>query len=161
MTTSVDFVLIGIGATLCIDLWALLLRKAFDVRSLDYCLLGRWVLHMPQGRIKHERIASSPPKAHECPIGWMAHYSIGVAFAALFLALMPDEWLARPTLLPALLFGAITVMVPWFSMQPAFGMGLAASRTPNPSAARFKSLTTHAVFGAGLFLAAHLVNAVR
>jgi hypothetical protein len=52
-------------------------------------------------------------------------------------------------------------VVPWFTMQPAFGMGIAASRTRTPAAARVKSLTTHAIFGVALFLTAYLLNTVR
>ena len=156
-----ESVVTGIVATLCIDLWALLLRVTLDVRSLDYCLLGRWVLHMAEGRVMHRGIASSPARPHECTIGWIAHYSIGAAFGVLFIGVMGEAWQSRPTLLSALVFGVITVMVPWFTMQPAFGLGIAASRTRNPAASRVKSLTTHAIFGAGLFLAAKLLNAVR
>ena len=150
----VEFMVIGIGATLCIDLWALFLRAALGVRSLDYCLLGRWLLHMPEGRFRHDSIAMSAAKRHECWIGWIAHYSIGVTFAALFIAAMPDGWLARPTFLPALVFGVVTVVVPWFTMQPGFGLGVAASRSEAPTIARLRSLATHAIFGAGLYVSA-------
>jgi hypothetical protein len=153
----VESVAIGIGATLAIDLWALFVRTVFGVESLDFRLLGRWVLHMPAGRIMHDNIATSAAKAHECGIGWMAHYSIGVAFAVLFVALMPDAWLDRPTLLPALGFGIVTVAAPFFALQPAFGLGVASSRTKNPMAARLRSLSTHAVFGAGLYVSAYLL----
>jgi hypothetical protein len=37
-------------------------------------------------------------------------------------------------------------------MQPAFGFGVAASKTPNPAQARLRSLMNHAVFGFGLYL---------
>ena len=154
-------VLVGAGATFCIDLWALLLKKAFGVRSLDYCMLGRWVLHMPNGTFAHESIGASQAKAHECKVGWAAHYSIGIAFAVMFVLLVRDGWMDRPTLLPALLFGLATVAVPFFTMQPAFGLGIAASRTKNPGAARVKSLMTHTVFGAGLFASAILLEIVR
>jgi hypothetical protein len=46
------------------------------------------------------------------------------------------------------------VVFPLFIMQPSFGLGIAASRTPNPMQARLKSLATHTVFGAGLYLCA-------
>ncbi|HEY0994398.1 MAG TPA: DUF2938 domain-containing protein [Gemmatimonadaceae bacterium] len=144
-------VLIGAGATLGIDLWALLLRRALGVASLDYCMLGRWVLHMPRGRFVHAGIAKSPAMPFECAAGWSAHYGIGIAFALTFLLVAPSGWLARPTLLPALVFGVATVLVPFFTLQPAFGLGIAASRTPSPWKARLKSLGTHAVFGAGLW----------
>ena len=150
--------LIGLGATLFIDLWALFLRHAFNVRSLDYCLLGRWVLHMPEGRIVHESIAASQAKPHECKVGWTAHYTIGVAFGLTFVLLAPESWLERPTLVPALAFGVATVVVPFFTMQPAFGLGVAASRAPSPNRARLKSLMTHTVFGMGLYVWAYLLS---
>jgi hypothetical protein len=142
---------IGVGATLSIDLWALLLRRAFGVRSLDYCLLGRWVLHMPEGRLLHENIAAARAKPHECPVGWTAHYTIGVAFALVFAIVAGQGWMEDPTLLPALGFGVATVIVPFLTLQPAFGFGIAAARTPRPNRARLKSLMTHTVFGAGLY----------
>ena len=75
---------IGLGATLLIDLWALVLQRVFGVQSLNYCFLGRWVLHIPAGRFAHENIAKSPAKPHECTMGWVVHYSIGATFAAVF-----------------------------------------------------------------------------
>jgi Protein of unknown function (DUF2938) len=39
-------------------------------------------------------------------------------------------------------------------MQPSLGLGVAASRTPNPTQARLKSLMTHSVFGVGLYVCA-------
>lgn len=156
-----EAVLIGIGATLAIDLWALVLRRAFSVRSLDYCLLGRWVLHIPRGVVRHANIAAAARQPHECKVGWTTHYLIGTTFALLFVLLVSEGWLARPTLLPALAFGAATVVVPFFTMQPSFGLGIAASKTPHPNRARLKSLMTHTVFGVGLYVSATLFNAIR
>jgi hypothetical protein len=52
--------------------------------------------------------------------------------------------------------------VPFFVMQPAFGAGVAASKTPRPAQARLRSLMTHGVFGVGLYAGAWLVSlAVR
>jgi hypothetical protein len=153
-------VLIGLGATLFIDLWALFLRRAFSVRSLDYCLLGRWVLYMPQGTIVHDNIAATPAKPHECKVGWTAHYLIGTGLGLVFVLLASEAWLARPTLLPALAFGIATVLVPFLTLQPSFGLGIAASKTPHPNKARLKSLMTHTVFGVGLYAWAYLLSRV-
>ena len=76
----VEAVLIGLGATLLIDLWALFLRRAFSIPSLNYCLLGRWVLYIPEGKIVHESINATPQKPHECTVGWITHYPIGTAW---------------------------------------------------------------------------------
>ena len=142
---------IGIGATLIMDLWNLLLNRAFGIPSLNYCLLGRWLRHMPSGIFRHANINAAPQKSAECTVGWFAHYSIGVAFALVFVFLVSREWLARPTLVPALLYGIATIVFPFFLMQPSLGFGIASSRAANPTQARLKSLATHTVFGVGLY----------
>jgi hypothetical protein len=145
-------VAIGLGATLVMDLWNLFLKRSFGIPSRNYCLLGRWVWHVPQGRVRHAAIAAAPQQPHECTVGWIAHYTIGVVFAIVFVAFSAGEWLARPTVLPALLYGVGTVVFPLFIMQPSLGLGIASSRTPNPTQARLKSLMTHAAFGIGLYV---------
>jgi hypothetical protein len=153
-------VAIGIGATLLMDLWNLFLKRMFRLPSLDYCLLGRWLCHMPEGTFRHASIANAPEKPFECTVGRIAHYTIGVVFALVFVALVSGGWLVRPTLTPALLYGIGTVVFPFFIMQPSFGLGIAASRTSNPTQARLKSVATHTVFGVGLYVCALGVNYV-
>ncbi|HET6798202.1 MAG TPA: DUF2938 domain-containing protein [Gemmatimonadales bacterium] len=152
--TILGVIAIGVGATLLMDLWNLLLKRGFSIPSLNYCLLGRWVSYMPSGTFRHSSIAAAPPKPFECTVGWMAHYTIGIGLALGFVSLISGDWLARPTLLPAVLFGIGTVVFPYFILQPSLGFGVAASRTPNPTQARLKSLVTHLVFGLGLYLSA-------
>jgi hypothetical protein len=152
---------IGLGATLIMDLWNLFLKRAFRMPSLNYCLLGRWVSHMPSGTLRHASIAAAPKKPHECTVGWVAHYSIGVVLALVFVLFVSGEWIARPTALPALLFGIATVVFPFFILQPSLGLGIASSRTPNPMQARLKSLATHTVFGVGLYVCGLAVSYVH
>jgi len=144
---------IGIGATLIMDLWNLFLKRAFGIQSLNLCLLGRWLRHMPGGTFRHASITAAPQKRFECTVGWIAHYTIGVVFALVLVLASPD-WLARPSLMLALLYGIATVVFPFFILQPSLGLGIAASGTPNPMQARLKSLATHTVFGIGLYLCA-------
>jgi hypothetical protein len=56
--------------------------------------------------------------------------------------------------------GIGTVPIPYFIMQPALGLGIAAAKTPHPNQARLKSLVTHTVFGVGLYLSALPVSYV-
>jgi hypothetical protein len=154
----ISAVLIGLGATLTTDLWALLLKHVFKIAAPNYCLVGRWLLTMPEGTFRHSNIATAPEKSAECPVGWIAHYMIGITFAAAFVALAGNNWLQHPTLLPAILFGIVTVVMPFFIMHPAFGLGFAASKTPNPAQARFRSLMNHAMFGFGLYLFGSWIN---
>src|SRR6187431_3726097 len=145
-------IVIGIGATLVMDLWNLFLKRTFDIQSLNYCLLGRWLRHMPSGTFRHASIGAARQQPFECTVGWIAHYSIGVMLALVFVALVSSEWLARPTLLPVLSYGLGTVVFPFFVLQPSLGLGVASSRAPNPMQARLKSLMTHTVFGVELYV---------
>ncbi|HEE0339989.1 TPA: DUF2938 family protein, partial [Serratia marcescens] len=101
----VRILLTGAGATLCMDLWALLLKRRFDIPSLDYALVGRWFLGMFDGRWFHATIVTAPPRRGEREIGWILHYAIGIAFAFIPLGLAGSEWYAAPEPLIALLSG--------------------------------------------------------
>lgn len=154
LTGATHAVTVGLGATLFMDLWALLMQRAIGLRSADYCLVGRWFCHMPGGVFSHANIADAASKRFECAVGWSAHYAIGVLYALLFVCLATDAWLAAPSVLPALLFGVVTVLVPFLIMQPAFGLGIAAAKAPSPSQARLRSLMAHTSFGLGLYVVA-------
>jgi len=136
------------------DIWALFLKHAFSIPSPNYCLVGRWLRYMPEGTFMHASIAAAPEKHAECTVGWVAHYVIGTVYALVFVAFVSVSWLARPTLLPAVFFGIGSVLVPCLIMQPSFGLGIAASTTPNPMQARLRTLMAHTVFGVGLYVCA-------
>lgn len=147
---------VGLGATLILDLWGLSLKRIFNIPSPNYCLVGRWIRHMP-GTFRHRSIAAAPRLPLECAVGWTVHYAIGACFA-LTLVLLAPSWLEQPTPVPALLMGVATVIFPFFVMQPSFGLGIASSKAPNPAQARLRSLLTHTVFGIGLYLSALALN---
>ena len=145
---------IGAGATLATDLWTMARARLFGVPAPDWGLVGRWFGHMARGRFRHERIAAARPVHGERLIGWTAHYLIGIAFAAVLLAVFGLDWARAPTLAPALAVGLGSVAAPFLVMQPAMGAGIAASRTPCPPVARIRSVMNHLVFGAGLYATA-------
>lgn len=149
---------IGVGASLLMDLWNLLLKLTFGIPSLNYCLLGRWLRHMPSGTLRHASISAARPMRLECLFGWVAHYTIGAGLGVGFLFVVSGALLAQPAFWPALLWGIGTVVFPMFVMQPALGLGIAASKTAHPTQARAKSLATHAVFGVGLYCCATALN---
>ncbi|MCP8467049.1 DUF2938 domain-containing protein [Pseudomonas sp. ZM23] len=151
---------IGIAATLLMDGWAMLRRRLLGMPSLDYAMVGRWVGHMPRGRFRHAAIGKAAAVTGERALGWLVHYLTGIVFALAFVMLAGESWLNRPTLAPALLFGLVTVAMPFLLMQPAFGLGIAAAKTAAPARARLHSLLTHAVFGLGLYLGAQALVAL-
>lgn len=151
---------IGLGATAFMDACGLLLRRTMAIPLPNFRLVGRWVCCMPQGHFRHDNIAAVPQQRGEHAIGWTVHYLVGIAFALILVMATSGEWVRRPSLLIAAAFGVATVAIPFFVMQPAMGMGVAAARSPNPAKARLGSLRNHLIFGIGLYMAAMLlVNA--
>ena len=144
----------GVGATLVMDVWAIVLKRVFGVPSLNYAMVGRWLGSMREGRFRHDNIARSPSVAGEGAIGWAAHYGIGIIFAALLLIACGQDWARQPTVGPAVAAGILTVAAPFLVMQPGMGLGVAASKMPKPNVARLRSIATHVIFGLGLYASA-------
>lgn len=152
-------VLIGVTATALADLWALFQQRVLGMQGPNWALVGRWVGYMPRGQFCHDSIAKAQALSGERVLGWSTHYLIGIGFAALLLVITGLDWAHHPTLLPALALGVATVLAPFLIMQPGMGAGIAASKTPNPLAARARSLLAHTVFGVALYLAGLLWSA--
>jgi hypothetical protein len=150
-------VLIGIGATAVMDLWQIVL-KILKIPTLNFALIGRWVGHIYRGKWFHDGIAKAEPIKNELVIGWLTHYGIGVVFAGLLVSIFGSEWARNPTFIPAVAIGITTVVAPLFIMQPAFGSGIAFSKTTTPLRSCMKSVVNHTVFGCGLYIAAALLT---
>ena len=159
IATAIAVVAIGVGATAVHDAWTWL-RRAFGVAPPDWARVGRWIAWLPRGRFVHAPIAATAPVRGERVVGWLAHYAIGIAFAGVLVAFAGPGWLRAPTPGAALLTGFATALAPFLLLQPGFGAGLFARLAPQPWRARFHTLAAHAVFGAGLFLAALAWRAV-
>lgn len=154
----------GIGATLVMDAWSGL-QRCLGVPTLDYALLGRWAGYLGQRRdgrgAGSASIRDRMPLPYERSLGWTLHYLIGIVFAAGLIVIEGVAWLQQPAWQPALLWGLATVAAPFLVLQPAMGAGIAASRTAAPWKNRWRSLVTHAVFGAGLYVSAMALAWVR
>lgn len=153
-------ILIGVCATAFLDLWSAARTFVFGTPAPDYALVGRWLAHLTRGRLFHDAISRAAPVRGEHLIGWIAHYLTGIAFAAVLLVGWGPGWAREPTLIPALIVGIGSVVAPFLLMQPCMGAGFFARRTPDPAAARRRSLATHAVFGLGLYAAGWAVPAI-
>lgn len=152
-------VLIGVGATVVMDLWANV-QKRMGMATLNYAMVGRWAGHLCRGKVAHTHIGQAAPIVGEGALGWIIHYVVGIMFAALLVGVSGVGWLHDPAWLPAVAVGISTVVLPFFVMQPAMGAGIAASRTPRPWQNRLRSLLAHAIFGSGLYLSAVLLTQV-
>ncbi|WJZ02570.1 hypothetical protein CFREI_06415 [Corynebacterium freiburgense] len=142
------------------DIAAEAIRQTTNVPPLNLDFVGRWVIGLKDGKLAHDSIAAAPAYPTERAVGIASHYLIGMGFAGMFDFLLP-QWSKNPKLGLSVLLGLSTTVAPWFIMQPAFGLGVAASKTPKPGVAMFRSLRAHASYGAGLYIGAQLLRAAR
>ncbi len=119
---------------------------------------GRWVGHLPRGRLAHDDIALAEPIPNERTIGWVFHYAVGILFAAVLVAIWGFGWVRNPTFGPALIVGLVTVGCGWFILQPGMGAGIAASKKPNANRIRLMNILGHVVFAIGLYGTALLIR---
>ncbi|MDO3665960.1 DUF2938 domain-containing protein [Acinetobacter higginsii] len=147
---------LGVGATIMMDLWLLLLKR-LHLPSLNFGFLGRWVGWIFRGKFIHASIAQSLAIRQEYALGWLAHYSVGILFAFSFVLIVGETWLLQPQFTSALIFGVITALIPFFVMQPAMGAGIASTKTTQPLQNCLRSLMNHTIFGCGLYLSAQLL----
>jgi len=150
----------GIFATIAIDLWALILKHGFKQQTTDWGMAGRWFAHLPRGKFIHRPISKTEAVNNERLIGWTVHYIIGVIYAWMYIVIINNALSLQPTLSSAVIFGVVTVVAPWFIMQPGFGMGIMARYTPNPNIKRLLSLSVHTIFGAALFVGWRIANEI-
>ena len=149
--TIMRILFVGMAATLIMDVSALIQARVLGVASADYGLVGRWLGHMVDGQFRHASIKAAPRVRNERLVGWVFHYITGCVFAMALVGVQGVAWLCNPSLVPALMAGLISVTAPFLIMQPAFGFGIAASKTPAPKVARRRSVIAHLTFGVGLF----------
>jgi hypothetical protein len=150
-------VLVGVGATAIMDAWLMLLKR-MGVQTLNFAFIGRWAGHLFRGTFAHPSIGKAQSIPGELALGWLTHYAVGIAFAGLLVGLYGAAWMQTPSVLPALAVGICTAAAPLFVMQPAMGLGFAASKTPAPVKSCLRSITNHTVFGLGLYLSAVVIE---
>jgi hypothetical protein len=151
-------VAIGVGATVLMDLWAILLHKFFGENLPNWAPVGRWFWHLKEGRVFHDDIGKAAPYAHELALGWIGHYVVGILYGVILVIFAGATWLSDPTFLPAWILGIVTVGAGWFLLQPGLGIGWAASKTPNPTKVRLLNLVAHTVFAVGLWGTALIIR---
>ena len=158
MGLLVKGVVVGFGATVLMDVWAILLWKAFGQSRPNWAPVGRWFWHLKNGVVFHDDIGKAEPYAHELALGWLSHYAVGILYGVILALIVGDGWFAAPTFLPAWILGIVTVGAGWFLFQPGLGIGVAASKLPNANKVRVLNLVSHTVFALGLFGTALLMR---
>ncbi len=151
-------IVIGFGATVLMDIWAIILSFFPGQSRPNWGPVGRWVWHLGRGRVFHDSIGAAEPYAAETALGWIFHYLVGILYGVILVLLVGPHWLAHPSFWPAWIWAIVTIAAGWFLLQPGLGLGWAGSRTPNPTRTRALGLIAHTVFGFGLYASALLIG---
>ncbi|MCA0941206.1 DUF2938 domain-containing protein [Salipiger pacificus] len=148
----------GLGGTVAMDLWALLLHLVLGTPRPAWRNQGRWVVRALGGNVFHDDITATPPIPNESAVGWSFHYAVGIAYGVIFVILAGEGWLEEPGFAPLWLFALVTIGAGWFLMHPGMGLGWALSKTPTPWKGRALGLLAHTVFGLGMWAVALLAT---
>ena len=153
MIFFVEMVLMGVVATLFMDLMAVRLAKMKIIHPpIGPDAVGRWTLYMFRGKFIHKDIHKTPALNNEKSVALLSHYLIGIALAGIYLLLELKAPTIRHQLWMPLLFGIATVLLPWLWLYPSMGFGFLASKTPRKSPYIITSLVNHTNFGLGFVI---------
>ena len=156
-----DIVIAGVVATALLDLWQQCLRWVAGLPPTNWSLVGRWAREAARGHLFPGVVAQLPARPGERALGWIVHYVVGVLYGLVYVGGLHGMGGMQPGLVNGLVFGALSVVVPWFFFMPAMGAGLLARHAPRPALACMLALVAHTVFGLGLALGALAAQGLR
>jgi len=151
MEVVIKIVAIGIFATVIMDIWATFSNRILKFPRTNWAMVGRWLGHIPNGKFIHKPISSSPEIKYENILGWAFHYFVGVIYAAFYVVMVIWAFEGNSWLLNAWFFGLVTILSPWFILQPALGLGICAVKAAKPNMVRLQNFAIHSIFGIALY----------
>jgi hypothetical protein len=101
--------------------------------------------------IFNQNLDHENPVRYELQIGWAFHYWVAIIYGFVYYFLLAVFDILDTSILSGLIFGLISVIVPWFFYLPVTGKGFMGKKTPNPTLTILLSTSSHVVVG--VFLA--------
>jgi len=143
-------VIIGIVSCVVMDLWQRLLKLLYSINPSDWSVVGRWfVLVVSDRQIYNPTIDQVAPIKNELMIGWIVHYSVAILYSIFFYILLAYG-ICSASLINGIIFGLISVVVPWFFFMPVLGKGFLGIKTPSPLMACSLAVGSHIAIGASI-----------
>jgi hypothetical protein len=140
----------GAIACLAMDAWQQILMRVTGIPATNWALVGRWfVMGLKNKTMYQPTIDQAESVSGELKLGWIVHYSVSMLYAIIYSLLM-HVGAIEPTVADGFVFGAASVVVPWFYFMPCMGKGIMGKYTANPSKACLISLSSHLVYGTAM-----------
>ena len=150
--------LIGILATLTMDILTGVSTKLRLIAPLSARLIGRWFAGVGRGQLLHSDIGQVAAIKQEMAIAVTVHYAIGLTLALIYLFVSASLGLASRNPITALGFALCTNIFPGLLMFPAMGYGWFGSHGPADTRLLPSSLITHCFSGVGLWPATSMLS---
>ncbi len=142
----------GIAGCLAMDIWQRLLYLSTGNPPSNWAIVGRWFTYaLRRFNPIQADIENKPSLSFELALGWAVHYAVGCGYAVIYLVMMQVGWLGI-SFIDGVIFGALSVVVPWFFFLPAMGKGMMGRLTPVPAKTCLLAFLTHVIFGVGIVL---------
>ena len=149
---GLQIVIVGVGACVVFDVWQRIFHWFTAIPPSNWALTGRWAIGLlTSGQLLVRDLELLPNRRNELGVGWFVHYGIAIVYAAIFMLLMKANLLAAE-FADGLLFGVVSVVVPWFFFLPCLGKGIMGRLTPNPPLVCALALMMHSIFGVAIGL---------
>ena len=128
-----DFIIAGITACLAMDIFQRVLQIASGQPPSNWAIVGRWAFNVLQtARLYQPYVDSANEIKGEHAFGWVVHYAVGIGYAVVYKGFM-QTGLLTANLSDGLIFGFLSVFVPWFFFLPVMGKGVMGMKTPEPA----------------------------
>jgi len=158
MEVLFKILVIGIFATVIMDVWATFSNRVLKFPRTNWAMVGRWLGHIPKGKFVHNPVGDSSEIRYENVLGWSFHYFIGIVYATFYVAMVMWGFEGSASLTTAWFFGLVTIISPWFILQPALGLGVCAVKAPKPNIVRLQNFAIHSIFGIALYYSWQFIN---
>jgi hypothetical protein len=148
-----EVILMGIFSTIIMDIGFVFLKITKIVKgSMEPQFLGRWILNMFNGEFIQENIRIATQMKLEKPVSIIIHYLTGIFLVGIFLLLRKKIKIFPGSIYMGLVFGWITLLIPWLFFYPCIGFGFFGLDTPEGSNNIVYSIIYHSFFGLGITL---------
>jgi hypothetical protein len=147
----------GVLGTLAMDLLNLLFARSGLLVKIDVGMIGRMAAGWARGRFRYAHPGELEPVANEKPLGYLAHYAIGVSLALPFVFGWSLLVGGPASPLWAVVYGVATTVASLFLVFPSLGMGVCGRRSPEGVKSPLSSLANHLFYGIGLAIGVAVV----
>ena len=148
-----EIVFMGIFSTMVMDIGEETAKALYPIKeSMKPQYLGRWILNMSDGVFIHDNIQTATQFRFEIPVAISCHYFMGIFLVGMFLWLRNNIKNFPSSMVMGLVYGWLTILVPWLIMFPALGFGFFGLGTDNGINNVISSIIAHSFYGLGMTL---------